>query len=241
MNGLHIKAHVIVVAGGSGTRYDSVPKQFTRLPDGRMIVQLPLATYDSHPDISEITLVHGSGTEAEAAEAVEGLQKVKHLVKGGRTRQESVSLGLETVRSEFVLIHDAARPLVYTPAVEDVLRKLQDGAELVNTVLATTTGMVALDNDGLMTGSIDRGKMAQGQCPQGFRTEILRFAHEDAAKEPRTTYGDDCSMVLAMPWAPRRAYVVGGHPMGFKLTYPEDIDLLLYYLRKEEWKKEPNR
>ena len=112
---------VVVVAAGSGTRMKTInePKQFIRVNDKPLMIY-SLETFNIHPRIDAIIVV----TNEQYIKDVESmckeykLNKVKAVVKGGSTRQESVFNGLEKAMSlsqskdDIVLIHDAARPLV---------------------------------------------------------------------------------------------------------------------------------
>ena len=223
---------VILLAGGSGMRFDAdVPKQMLPV-EGGSIMDIPLRTYSEIPFIDAITIVASAAILDKVCVLAEKYDKVDCVVPGGATRQESVCYGLRGVSEEFVLIHDAARPLVHVPAVISCHAILVAGEDIVNTVLHVSEGMVVLDHDGLMVGSADREMMASGQCPQGFRTSVLRHAHE-WANTHRVDFHDDCAMVLALPGPPHRCHVVQGHPSGFKLTFKNQLTLLNYYMEND--------
>ena len=96
-----------------------------------------LKLFSTHPLISAVQVVVGAGQEAEYEAATSGL-RLMPPVKGGDTRQNSVRNGLRAlagIRPDFVLIHDAARPLVSRSLIEAVIAALESGADAVLPVL----------------------------------------------------------------------------------------------------------
>lgn len=141
-------------------------------------------------------------------------------VAGGPRRRDSVSRGLAEVPEgvEFVLVHDAARPLASPALVGRVADRLRvgDAAGVVPAVPVRDTLKDTADD--VVTGSVDRSSLVAVQTPQGFVTGVLRRAH--AAGQDDAT--DDAMLLEAIG---ERVVTVPGDPANLKITYPEDLVL----------------
>jgi len=139
-------------------------------------------------------------------------------VPGGDRRRDSVASGLAAIsdHSGYVLIHDAARPLVTPDLVRTVIGRLlvDDVAGVVPVVpVRDTLKRVAGE---FVVETVDRADLVAVQTPQGFSLEALRAAHAVAGGDAT----DDASMVEA---AGGTIAVVDGDPANLKVTYPEDL------------------
>src|SRR5580765_481166 len=118
---------VLIVAAGKGERAGtSLPKQYERLA-GRPMLRRTVEAFRAYP----VQLVIGAGQEAMAAAALTGLALPAPVI-GGASRQESVRRGLEALAAnppDYVLIHDAARPLVSSKTIAAVVAALESGAD----------------------------------------------------------------------------------------------------------------
>lgn len=142
-------------------------------------------------------------------------------VPGGDRRRDSVASGLEAISdlAGFVLIHDAARPLVTADLVRTVIARLLVGdvAGVVPAVPVRDT-LKRISGD-VVVETVDRADLVAVQTPQGFDLATLRAAHAQIA----TDATDDASMVEAIGGT---IAIVGGEPANLKVTYPEDLSLL---------------
>ncbi|MEA2009980.1 MAG: IspD/TarI family cytidylyltransferase [Actinomycetota bacterium] len=143
---------------------------------------------------------------------------VDGAVPGGDRRRDSVASGLAAISDEvgFVLIHDAARPLVTTDLVRAVIDRLLVGdvAGVVPVVpVRDTLKRVAGE---FVVETVDRADLVAVQTPQGFSLEALRAAHAVAGGDAT----DDASMIEA---AGGTIAIVDGDPANLKVTYPEDL------------------
>src|SRR5262245_31434333 len=120
------KAIALIVAAGSGLRVGGeIPKQFLHL-GGKPLLRHCLETFAAHPRISGVCVVINQSYRPFYDAAAAGLQLLP-AVNGGATRQESVRLGLQslaTLRPDFVLIHDAARPFLDAATIDRSLDAL---------------------------------------------------------------------------------------------------------------------
>jgi len=142
------------------------------------------------------------------------------VVEGGSTRQRSVRKALAALSDSvaWVLVHDAARPLVPADVVRRVLAALHEGAGCVVPTIAPPDSLRRLAPDG-SNEPLERSRVRLVQTPQGFAVDALRHAHETARTDLAT---DDATLVEAIGEA---VTLVEGDPRAFKITRP--VDLLL--------------
>jgi 2-C-methyl-D-erythritol 4-phosphate cytidylyltransferase len=178
---------------------------------------------------TEIILVIRPGSEAEMEAVIAPLSAKGNirLVPGGAQRQDSVYAGLCAVSdaSEFVLVHDAARPFVTKELIDIVLAAAKlSGAAVCGAPCSDSLKEVG--EDGLVEHTIDRSKLWTVQTPQIFRTGLLREAYQ-AALASGATFTDDTAVVEQMGHPVR---IVLYHGINLKVTTPSDWKLAEAYL-----------
>lgn len=144
------------------------------------------------------------------------------VVAGGETRQDSVARALRAlpVDVDVVLVHDAARPLVPTTLVDAVAAAVRAGAEGVVPGIPVADTVKSVDDDEVVTATVDRSRLRAAQTPQGFRRTTLERAH--AAADPEAPATDDAGLVERVGAS---VQVIPGDEEAFKVTRP--LDLLL--------------
>jgi 2-C-methyl-D-erythritol 4-phosphate cytidylyltransferase / 2-C-methyl-D-erythritol 2,4-cyclodiphosphate synthase len=207
---------VLIVAAGKGERAGgAVAKQYVPLL-GRPMLRW---TIEAFAGPNPVQVVIGKDDEAAYAQATHGLTLLPTLA-GGTTRQHSVMHGLEALahhKPDFVLIHDAARPLVSKALVEAVKAALEGGADAAVPLLPVADTLRRLAN-GKWEG-VARDGLMRAQTPQGFRFDKILAAHR-AHKTLALT--DD--MALA-ELAGLDIAVVPGEATNLKVTTHEDFDM----------------
>ncbi len=146
------------------------------------------------------------------------------IVAGGASRTESVRLALSAVIDtgpEFVLVHDAARALTPPSLIARVVQALRDGHGAVVPGLQVSDTIKAVDANGVVLGTPERAGLRAVQTPQGFATEVLLRAFEQASADTGD-FTDDASLVEHMGG---QVQVVDGDPLAFKIT--TQLDLML--------------
>jgi 2-C-methyl-D-erythritol 4-phosphate cytidylyltransferase len=214
----------IILAGGTGTRFNSPePKQFG-LIGRRTLLEICLGAFQDHPALEGIVLVVPIAHLSRVEKMVDAgaFSKVRKILPGGKTRQESSALGIAAApdSTENVLIHDAARALVAPAVIHRVLEALAS-FEAVRPVLPASDTIIRVDDADQVTAVLDRGKLRRVQTPQGFKLKIIRRAHELAEKEGYGDAGDDCSLVVRYGLA--SVATVAGDPGNIKITVPQDL------------------
>jgi 2-C-methyl-D-erythritol 4-phosphate cytidylyltransferase/2-C-methyl-D-erythritol 2,4-cyclodiphosphate synthase len=182
-----LKVAALIVAAGSGSRHGGdLPKQY-QLLGGHPILRRTVEAFTNHPAIDEVYVVIGRGHEALYAKTVGDLLPQSHIL-GGATRQESVRLGLEALASAspgFVLIHDAARPLVDAGIIDRVIDAL--AAKPAAIAALPVVDSLRKENG----GPVDRDGLWQVQTPQGFWFDAILSAHRAASDNLAT---DDATL-----------------------------------------------
>ena len=207
---------VLIVAAGKGERAGTeLPKQYERLA-GKPMLRRTVEAFAGYP----VQVVIGAGQQELAAAALAGLD-VPAPVTGGATRQESVRLGLDALgrdAPDFVLIHDAARPLVSRKVIADVVAALEAGADGALPMVAASDTLRRAGDDGQWT-LVSRENLYRAQTPQGFGYAKITQAHHDHAGSEVT---DDVALAEL---AGLKVQMVQGEEKNIKVTRKEDFAL----------------
>lgn len=213
----------LIMAGGTGERFQAgTPKQLAPLNGRPMIAWSSKVLAESHR-VTSLVIVAAADTEMSLRESLpaEAERKVRAIVGGGATRQESVFNGLRSLPGDttHVLIHDAARPCLSTALRDRVLDALTTHDAVVPSIDATDT--LIRVQDGCVDAIIDRVHVAGVQTPQAFRLELILRAHHAAAGRGYKS-SDDGSLVLALA---EPVFTVPGERTNLKVTFVEDLKL----------------
>ena len=155
----------------------------------------------------------------------EELEFVKKLFKGvskavfvigGETRNESVKNALKFIDSEYVLIHDGARPNYSIKLLDRVLDGLNNHDAIIPALKVTDT-IKKVDN-GVIEDTVDRELLYFVQTPQGFKTSLIKKAHDLAHDN---MYTDDAMLIEKLTDA--KTYIVQGEKTNIKYTDKEDF------------------
>lgn len=208
----------MVPAAGSGVRLGAgVPKAFFLL-GGQTLVERAVAALRESGVIDEVVVAVPPDRTDEAKLILGGTASV---VVGGASRVDSVRLALESAGNpDFVLVHDAARPLTPPDLVVRVVAALRDGHRAVVPVLPVSDTIKAVDANGVVLGTPERDGLRAVQTPQGFAAELLLRAYQQAGAG--TQFTDDASMVEHIGG---QVQTVDGDPLAFKIT--TKLDALL--------------
>ena len=196
-------------------------KQFADL-NGGPVLGYSLKVFAGCRHVSGIALVLSSDNLERGRTLVSeaGMDDVVVCVQGGERRQDSARIGLETLRSsapdsEFIAVHDGARPFVDEPMIERGLAAARVTGAAVAAVPVKDT-IKASGPDRVVTKTLDRSGLWAIQTPQVFRADILSEAYESVAADVT----DDASMVEQ---AGGLVAVFDGHPENIKITTPDDL------------------
>ncbi|MDN5279786.1 MAG: 2-C-methyl-D-erythritol 4-phosphate cytidylyltransferase [Clostridiales bacterium] len=214
----------LIVAGGMGTRMNTmVPKQFLALK-GKPVVQWSLECFDQTPGVDKIVLVLPNTWLDEGRDKLISFDPIKpfKIVAGGERRQDSVKAGLDSITDSegWVIIHDGARPRI-TPDL--ISRALKTAKTMGNAVCAIPShDTLVRVVDGKIVDSIDRNEIYRIQTPQIFKLSQMRKAIANAI-ENDISATDDAGLIRELG---ERINLVEGSELNSKVTRPEDLDIL---------------
>lgn len=159
----------LILSGGTGTRMGTdIPKQYIRV-DGRPIISYVLDTFEEHEMIERIQIVADEGWHDLISQYAG--KKLAGFSRPGVNRQYSILNGLVDILTyadpeDHVIIQDAARPLVGSAMITEILKTLENH-EAVTPILPLKDTVYLYEN-GKFTGTAERAKLAAGQAPEGF-------------------------------------------------------------------------
>lgn len=207
----------IVSAAGSGERLGAgIPKAYVELCGRTMLKRAVDGLLGS--GVIDRVVVAIPADRVDQTTTLLGERAV--VVAGGDERHDSVRLALEHVGyTDFVLVHDAARPLTPADQIRRVVAALADGLRAVIPVLPVVDTIKAVDANGVVLGTPERSGLRAVQTPQGFDADLLRRAYQRAGSIAVT---DDASLVESLGTP---VHTVAGDPLAFKVTTPLDLRL----------------
>ena len=218
----------IIVAAGSSERM-GFDKLFA-LVSGKPIIAHTIAAFERTSCVEEIILVGRADGLGELRKIIGEPTKVKQIVAGGAERSDSVRAGLDhlNLKSDFVAVHDAARPMI-TPEkitrVFDVCRATGGAAALAEPINDT---LKRADLDLAVKESVDRNGVYAMQTPQVFARKLLEEAYRLVAKK-NVSVTDEVSAVELLGC---KVVLVPNHDFNFKITYPRDLPLAEFVLNQ---------
>ena len=207
----------IVVAAGSGSRLGhGRPKALVEVGGVPMVRRSVDVLREA--GVGHVVVVAHPGHLDEFTAALSGLVEIT-VVAGGAERPESVRRGLSQVDAPYVLVHDAARPLVPARVVEAVMRSVLEGAKAVIPVVPVIDSIRRVEGSG--SAIVDRADLRAVQTPQGFATDVLRAGQAHVAAHG-VQVTDDASACEAIGAS---ITFVDGHREAVKITEPLDLVL----------------
>ena len=219
----------LIVAAGSGTRMGiDTPKQFVLIKD-KPLLYYSVKMFETYPELDAIVIVTNKDNVGLVEEIVKeySFSKVKAIVVGGDTRQDSVYNGLTKIKEfanddDVVLIHDAARPLVNHRIIYDNIKACLEYGAVDTVIQASDTIVKSSDGSGVDELPL-RKELYQAQTPQTFKLGLILNAHEYARTHQIPDVTDDVKLVISLG---KEVHIVEGSKLNFKITTPEDLDLL---------------
>jgi len=214
----------IIAAAGSGVRFGGpVPKQYLAL-GGLPLVIWSIRAFLKSPVVREVIVVFPEGNTENPPRLLSGLSGGKPLkwCAGGPTRQESVFRGLSMAdaASEWVAVHDGARPFINPLLIEGVFGMAKGiGAAIPGLPVPDTVKLV--DEDRLIRGTLDRKDIVLAQTPQICRRTDLMAAYAHARKSS-VEATDEAGLLEAMGLP---VGVFPGDPENIKITTRADLAL----------------
>ena len=219
----------VLVAAGSASRMGGIDKVMAPLGGTPMIVRTARAFQDCEA-IKEIVIVTRQDLILPITGLCQGMDKVKAVVVGGGSRQESVWLGLNALSKgiELAAVHDGARPLVSGALIDRVVRAAHSYGAAAPAIPVKDT--IKVEQGGMIASTPDRSTLRAVQTPQVFDFDLLRGALQKAEKDGAAVT-DDCSAVERLGMNIR---LVEGEERNLKVTTPLDLKIAEMLLEEEQ-------
>lgn len=222
----------LIVAAGNGSRMESAdrPKQFLLIKE-KPLMLYSVKAFQVHDSIDAIVIVTNSQFIEQVKQWCKDYQldKVRLVVPGGYTRQESVYLGLQAVKSisldlnnDIVLIHDSARPLIDKAIISANISACSIYGATCTAIKVKDT-IARSSNAQTIYEVANREELYQCQTPQSFKLSLILAAHEQSKNNALNTATDDAQLVLALN---KEVYFVEGSSLNFKITTDSDLAIL---------------
>ena len=234
----------VIIAGGSGARMgQDIPKQFINVYDKPVIIYT-LEGFQKHPmiDAIEVVCLEGWHDVLMAYSKQFNITKLKWVVSGGATGQESIRNGIynlekECVNDDICIIHDGIRPLVDESVLTDVILKAQKFGNGV-TALPYNEQIFVADDDYSTIKYIPRDNLRRVSTPQAYKYGKLNWAYKKAFSEEIGIYGSSYTNTMMVELG-ERLYFAQGSDKNIKLTTKDDLEMFKAYLKseKDNWLK----
>ena len=211
---------VVIVAAGTASRMGGIDKVMAPLDNEPMIVRT-VRTFQNSDAIKEIVIVTRADLIVPIMDLCAGFSKVKAVVVGGDSRQESVNCGLNALsdKVKLVAVQDGARPLITDAVIDRTVRAANTYGAAAPAIPVKDT--VKVVQGGVVMATPDRKKLQAVQTPQVFDFDLLRGALSKAKKD-NAEVTDDCSAVERLGM---RVKIVEGDERNIKVTTPMDLKI----------------
>ena len=210
----------VIVAAGNASRMGGIDKVMAELKGEPMIART-VRTFQDCDAISEIVIVTRPDLILPITDLTRSMPKVKAVVAGGKSRQESVNLGLNALSDKVKLaaIQDGARPLITWQVIDRVVRAAHTHGAAIPCVPVKDT--IKVGNGGIVKETPDRATLFAAQTPQVFDFDLLRGALKKAELDDYAVT-DDASAVEYMGM---NVKIVEGDERNIKVTTPMDLKI----------------
>ena len=231
----------VIIAGGSGQRMGmDIPKQFINVYDKPVLVYT-LESFQKHPQIDAIELVCIDGWHdvVWAYAKQYGIDKLKWIISGGSTGQESIRNGVYNLEDkcsadDIVVIHDGIRPLVEPEVLTDVIRTCKKYGNAVTSMpYNEQIFVVDKDDETTTTKYIPRETLRRVATPQAYKFGILDEKYHEAFEKEIGIYGSSYTNTMMVELG-ERLHFASGSDKNIKLTTKDDLELFKAYIKSSK-------
>lgn len=224
----------LITGGGSGSRtHQDIPKQFIHVYNKPIIIYT-MEAFQKHPSIDAIIVVGLKGwIDILWAYAKQfNITKLKWVVEGGSTGQESIYNGITELKKyckddDVILVHDGNRPVVSEDIISDNLVKYSEYGSAIAAIPCTEA--VFKSKDGIFSdNTIPREELYRTQTPHAYNLGKLLWAHEQASFKAITSTAATCSLMNSLG---ERIYFSLGSEKNIKITTVQDIEIFKALLK----------
>ena len=216
---MNFKVNAIIPAGGTSSRFGKSNKLLEKIGE-KEVIKYTVEAFEKS-NIDEIIICANVAIIDDLKKILNDCKKVR-IIEGGASRQESVFNGIKACECDYVLIHDAARPMITTDLINTAIDEVVFKNAL--TVATKTIDTIKEVVDGKIVKTIDRSKLYNTQTPQAFKYDLIKDAHEKLSGQ---NFTDDAGMLEALG---QTVYILNGSYKNIKITTQNDIDIAKVYL-----------
>ena len=234
-----MKNYVVLLAGGVGKRMGiSIPKQFLEV-NGKPIIVYSIENFQRNAQIDSIVVVCVKDWIDKVNELIEqySLTKVKWVIEGGSTGHDSIRNGVFFLKDkvepdDFIIVHDAVRPILPQKAIDEVIRVAHEKGNASSSIACHPPIVYTEDFESGIT-DVDREHVMLTASPQAFKYSLALKCYEQAEKENFHNSTFTSSLLIHCG---ERVYFAKGTTNNIKITHKEDLALFkaLLTLPEEE-------
>lgn len=236
----------IIIAGGSGSRMgQDIPKQFINVYDKPVLIYT-LESFQRHPQVDaiEVVCIDGWHDILWAYARQFNIDKLKWVVSGGKTGQESIRNGVYNLEGKAdaqdnIIIHDGIRPLVEPSVLTDVLSKCtQYGNAVTSLPYNEQIFVISEDDASTTTKFIPRETLRRVSTPQAYKFDLLLEKYREAYQKEIGIYGSHYTNTMMVELGVTLHFAAGSDK-NIKLTTKDDLELFKAYLKadRDSWLK----
>lgn len=234
----------LVIAGGMGKRTgQDIPKQFINVNDKPVLIYT-LEAFQKHPQIDaiEVVCLEGWHDILQAYSKQYNISKLRWVVSGGHTCQESIYNGIEALngqcdKNDIVIIHDGIRPMIDDEVLSDVIITCQKYGNGISS-LPYNEQIFKKTSEVSTSEYIPRDTLRRVQTPQAYLFGNLLLAYRKAFKE-NIGIGPSSYTNTMMVDLGEVLYFAKGSDKNIKITTSDDFELFkaLLMIKKSDWMK----
>lgn len=223
-----MKNYVILLAGGVGKRMGAdIPKQFMKVKD-KPIIAYTIENFQKNDQIDSIVVVCVAEWKDYLKEIIEdyNLTKVKWITEGGNTGHDSIRNGVfflkdKLQQDDFIIVHDAVRPVLPQAAINEVIRVAHENGNASSSI-ACHPPIVYTEDFKSGIKDVDREHVMLTASPQVYRYDLALRCYEMAEKEDKHDFTFTSSLLI---YYGKRVYFAQGTTSNIKITKKEDLAL----------------
>lgn len=230
----------VIIAGGSGNRMgQSIPKQFINVYDKPILIYT-LEGFEKHPmvDAIEVVCIDGWDSVVWSYAKQYNITKLKWIVKGGASGQESIRNGVYNLEgkcsdTDVVIIHDGIRPLVDAEVLTDVICKAQQFGNAVTSLpYNEQIFVISEDDESTTTKFINRETLRRVSTPQAYKFALLDEKYHEAFEKGIGINGSHYTNTMMVELGVRLHFAAGSDK-NIKLTTIDDLEMFKGYLARK--------
>ena len=236
----------IIIAAGRGSRMgQDIPKQFINVYD-KPVLMYTLEGFQKNPQIDaiEVVCLEGWHDVVQAYARQYNIDKLKWIVNGGETGQESIRNGVYNLADvcgddDITVIHDGIRPLVDESVLTDVIRTAKEYGNGVTSMPYNEQIFVVNEEDETTTNRyIPRETLRRVATPQAYTFGLLNEKYHEAYEKEIGIYGSAYTNTMMVELGVTLHFSAGSDK-NIKLTTKDDLEMFKSYLKteKDDWLK----